>query len=228
MRPNPVIVVLAAAAFSACDAAAGTPRERLTTAEAERLPGTAQLWSLCPSPDVSDEFRERVSRTARQRARALIQEVRRRPHALVTKRYKDSHTGEPFDETTTVRELAEEHLENPGIKGVPCQRALMAELHAAVAGRPAPTNVTNERTYTLREVVAALQLNKEGGVYRSPGGCEINGMHFDRFEVEAAREESIGNHKLITSTKGRVGVEVFRPTPRCEQELMRSLARLDA
>ena len=75
MRPNAVIVVLAAAAVSACDAAAGTPRERLTTAEAERLPGIGQLWSLCPVPDVSDEFRERVSRTARLRARALIEEV---------------------------------------------------------------------------------------------------------------------------------------------------------
>jgi hypothetical protein len=91
-----------------------------------------------------------------------------------------------------------------------------------------PADVTNERTYTLREVIAALHLTKQGGVYRSPKGCEIDGMHFDRSEVEAAREEPIGNHKLITSPKGRVGVEVFRPTARCEHQLARSLTRLDA
>lgn len=48
-------------------------------------------------------------------------------------------------------------------------------------------------------------------------------MHFERSEVQAAREEPIGSHKLITSPEGRVGVEVFNPTPRCDRELAREM-----
>ncbi len=228
MRLWVVVVVLIAGACSACGSTGGTSQQRLTSTEAERLPGTGQLGGLCPVPDVPEDFRKRVSSTARQRARALIEEVRRRPDALVTKRYEDAHTGEPIVETMTVRELADEHLENPGVEGVPCQRALMAELEAAVEGKPAPTNVANERTYTLQQLVASLDLTKRGGVYHSPGGCEINGMHFERSEVEIARRNPIGNHKLIASPNGRVGVEVFKPTPICERELTRSITRLDA
>jgi hypothetical protein len=166
-----------------------------------------------------------VSREARRRARALIREVRRRPDAVVTL-YEDAHTGDKFTETPTVRELAEEHLENPGIRGVPCQRKLMAELQAAVDGRSAP-QVSNERTYTLDEVVAALELDKHGAVYTSPDGCSVQQLYFDRDEVDIARREPIRNNKLIASPKGRVGVLVYRPNQRCRSGIARDLARLD-
>jgi hypothetical protein len=201
--------------------------ERLTPSEARRLPKDGQLGYLCPAPDVSDDLRERNSREAKAQARALIAEVRRRPAAIVTLGSQDAHTGAPFTETLTVRELALQHLENPGVEGVPCERKLMTELQAAVEGRPVPAGVENERTYTQREVVAGLRLVLRRGIYRSPGGCEVYDMFFDRREVELALAEPMQNLLVITSPKRRVGVRVFAPDRRCRESIARSLERLD-
>jgi len=219
-------IIVAAAVCSGCGTQAAGGEQRLSPADTAELPKTGQLWQLCLVPDVPHDFRERVSREARRRIRALISEVRRRPDALVTLEYQDSHTSETFTETTTVRELAEEHLENPGIEGVPCQRTAMAELQAAVDGRPVP-EVTNERTYTLEELVTALELDKHGAVYTSPDGCSVQELYFDRDEVSIARREPIRNNELIASPKRRVGVLAYRPDRRCWTGIARDLARLD-
>jgi hypothetical protein len=97
-----------------------------------------------------------------------------------------------------VRELAEEHLRNPGARGVPCARSLMVQLQAAVDGRPA-SDVDDERVYTFDEIVAALRLRKDGAVYRGPRGCEIDAMYTSRSELEPALEEgAAANHVLVT------------------------------
>ena len=132
----PVTIAAAALLCVACGSEGLGGGERLSAADAEKLPKSGELWSLCPVPDVSQEFRDRATRSALAQARALIREVRRRPDAVVTLHYEDAHSGEPFTETKTIRALAEEQLENPGIMGVPCQRRIMAELQAAVDGRP--------------------------------------------------------------------------------------------
>jgi hypothetical protein len=219
-------IIVAAAVCAGCGTQAAGGGQRLSPADAATLPKTGQLWQLCPVPDVPRRFRERVSREARRRIGALIREVRQRPDALVTLEYQDSHTTETFTDTTTVRELAEEHLENPGMEGVPCQRKLMAELQAAVDGRAAP-EVTNERAYTLDELVTGLKLDKHGAVYASPDGCSVQQLYFDRDEVDIARREPIRNNELIASPKRRIGVLVYRPDRRCRTGIARDLARLD-
>lgn len=122
----------------------------------------------------------------------------------MTRGYQDPDTGEKFTETTTVRELAEDHLKNPGTEGVPSQRKLMAELLAAVDGRPAP-QVTNERTYPLDAVVAALELDNHGAVYTSPDGCSVQSLYFDRDEVEtgATRDDPQQRADRLTQRQGR-------------------------
>ena len=220
-------MVIAVVVCAGCGASAKGGQDRLSPAEAAKLPKSGELWGLCPVPDVPQDFRERVSRASRRKAEALIREVRRRPDALVTLEYEDAHSGEKFTETKTVRALAEEHLDNPGIKGVPCQRKLMTELQAAVDGRPAPA-VANERTYTLDQVVAALGLEKHGAVYTSPHGCAVQQLYFQRDEVKIARAEPIRNNVVIASPKRRVGVLVYKPDRHCRSGIARDLARLDA
>jgi hypothetical protein len=222
-----LVVVGVAVACAGCGANAAGGEAQLTPADAAKLPKTGQLWGLCPVPDVPQDFRERVSRKAQQRARALIREVLRRPEALVTLAYEDAHSGEPFTETMTVRELAREHLANPGVEGVPCQRKLMAELEAAVDGRRVRP-VENERLYTLDEVVTALGLEKHGGIYTSPDACTVQDLYFERRDVEAALDEPIRNNVVVASPNGRVGVQVFKPDRRCREGIARDLARLDA
>jgi hypothetical protein len=200
---------------------------RLTPNEAGRLPKAGQLGYLCPAPDVSDDLRERSSREAKAQARALIAEIRRRPSAIVTLQHQDAHTGEPFTETLTIRELALQNLKNPGVEGVPCERKLMTELQAAVEGRPVPAGVENERTYTQREVAAGLRLELRRGIYRSPGGCEVYDMFFHRGEVELALAEPIRNTVVIASPQRRVGVRVFAPDRRCRESIADALERLD-
>jgi hypothetical protein len=223
----PVTIVTAAVLCVACGGDGPGGGQRLSAADAEKLPKSGELWSLCPVPDVPQDFRERTSRAALRQARELIAEVRRRPDALVTLHYEDAHTGEPFTETKTVRALAREHLDNPGIKGVPCQRQVMTELQAAVDGRAAP-HVQNERTYTLDDVVSGLDLEHHGAIYTSPDGCQVQGLYFQRDEVEGALDEPIRNNVVITSPRRRVGVQVFKPDRRCREGIARALARLDS
>ena len=122
----------------------------------------------------------------------MIREVRRRPDALVTLTYEDAHSGEPFEETTTVRELAQEHLENPGPDGAACERQLMEDLQAAVERRR-PRKVRNEPVITMHEIVAGLRLDKDGAVYHGPHGCVIQAIYFSRGEVDQAESEPIRN-----------------------------------
>ena len=167
-------------------------------------------------PDVPQDFREEVSRQARKRARAMTREVRRRPDALVTLTYEDAHSGEPFEHTTTVRELAQEHLEKPGPDGAACERQLMEDLQAAVERRR-PRKVRNEPVITLQEIVAGLRLDKDGAVYHSPHGCVIQSIYFSEGEVDQAESEPIRNeddlrHAAAPGRRG--GVQARPPLPR--------------
>jgi hypothetical protein len=216
------VVAVVTVAFAGCGGAAAA-QEHLTAKEAAKLPRDGELWGLCPVPDAPQEFRDRVARKARQRARALIREVRRRPHALVTLHYEDSHTGEPFTETLTISKLAKQHLKNPGLKGVPCARRIMSELKAAVEGKPAPKGVKNDTLHTLEEFVAKLHLRKDGAVYWSPAGCQVQNLYFDRDEVKLAREEPIRNTVVVASPDGSAGVEIFEPDARCLQAITEDL-----
>ena len=219
-----ICVVVAAAACAACGAEASGREERLSAADAAKLPTEGQLGELCPVPDVPQDFREEVSRTARKRARAMIREVRRRPDALVTLGYEDAHSGEPFEETLTVRELGLHHLEHPGIEGASCERKLMAELEGSVHGR-ATRKVANERVVTLQEIVKGLRLDKDGAVYFSPDGCQVQSIYFNQGEV--AQAEPGRNEALVASPQRRVGVAVYKPDRRCRDGIARDLARLD-
>src|SRR4051812_25259435 len=212
----PVTIVVVAVVCAACGSGGPGGGQRLSAADAAKLPTSGELWSLCPVPDAPQAFRHRVARSALRQARALIREVRRRPDALVTLHYEDSHSGEPFTEIKTVRALALEHLDNPGIEGVPCRRQVMAELQAAVDGRPVRP-VENEKTYTLDDVVTGLRLENHGATYTSPDGCQVQGLYFQRDEVEGALEEPIRNNVVITSPRHRVGVQVFKPDRRCRE-----------
>jgi hypothetical protein len=211
-----------AAALAGCGGAA-LAQEHLTAKEAAKLPRDGELWGLCPVPDASKEFRERVAKKARQRARAMIREVRRRPDALVTLHYEDSHTGEPFTETLTVKALAKQHLKNPGLKGVPCARKLMSELKAAFDGKPAPKGVKNDTLHTMDELVRKLHLRKDGAVYWSPDGCQVQGLYFDRDEVKSAQEEPIRNNVIVASPDGSAGVQIYKPDARCLNRIKNDL-----
>jgi hypothetical protein len=202
-------------ALAGCGSAAARAQEHLTEAEAAKLPGDGALWLLCPVPDAPPDFRARQSRHARQQARALIREVRRRPQALVTMHYEEAHSGEPFDETTTVKQLAKINLRNPGIKGVPCARKLMTELKAAVEGKPVPKGVKNDVLHTYDELIRKLHLRKDGAVFWSPDGCQVQGLYFDRGEVKQALEEPIRNNVVVASPDGTAGVQIFKPDARC-------------
>ena len=209
-----------AAACAGCSAQADG-RERLSDADAAKLPTDGQLWGLCPVPDVPVRSRERVWREARQKTQALIREVRRRPEALVTLTYEDAHSGEPFEETTTVRELAEIHLKNPGIAGAPCEHRLMAALEAAAEGRRPPP-VDDE----VQELVAALRLEKDGTVYYSPHGCMLQGIFVNR-EVARAESDPVRHDVLVASPRRRVVVLVHEPDRRCHDGIARDLARFE-
>jgi hypothetical protein len=210
-------VVVVAAACAGCAQADG--RERLSDADAAKLPKDGQLWGLCP--EVPGRFGDRASYEARHRTRALIREVRRRPEALVTLTYEDAHDGEPFEETTSVRELAEVHLENPGIAGAPCEHRLMAELEAAVEGRR-PPHVDDD----VQALVAALRLQKAGTVYHSPDGCTVQGVFVNR-EVGRAESDPVRGHVLVASPQRRVAVLVHKPDRRCQDAIARDLARFE-
>jgi hypothetical protein len=187
-----------------------------------------QLGALCPPPDVPPEFYESRQRNATRQIEALIREVRRNPRGVVEVVSQDADTGEKFRYRRTVRELAEQHLEYPGVRGVPCARSKMLALQAAVDGRPAPRNVEDERVFTIAEIVEALGLRKDGALYRGPDGCEVDVIYAGRSELgPVLRDGAAANHELLTDPGQSLGLEVYRPTAACRRELERRLAALD-
>jgi hypothetical protein len=233
-RSLAVMGLLALAPLRLLDCGEDRHGERVGRNIETQLPtNLGQLWDLCPAPDVPQQFYEEQARETRQAARALIREVRRRPDALVTLVSHYAHSTRIHRERVTVRELAKEHLRNPGVRGVPCQRRLMWELKTAVDGRAGPplASVENERVYTEQQIVDALQLRDRGAIYRGPKGCVINDgdLNTSASEVELALREGDGeNYVLVTDRDRTVGVEVFRPSAACERELKRRLAELVA
>jgi hypothetical protein len=231
-RSLAVIGLLALAPLRLLDCGEDRHGERIGRNIETQLPtNTGELWGLCPAPDVPQDFYDEEARETRQATRALIREVRRRPDALVTLVSHDAHSTRIYREGVTVRELAEEHLRNPGVRGVPCQRRLMWELTAAVDGRagPPPASVENERVYTVQQIVDALQLRDHGAIYRGPKGCVINDgdLYTSASEVELSLRGGGGEkYVLVTDRDRTVGVEVFRPSAACERELKRRLAEL--
>jgi hypothetical protein len=229
-----VIGVLALVPLRVLDCGEDGRGERLERNIEAQLPtNVGELWGLCPAPDVPQDFYEEQARETRQATRALIHEVRRRPNALATLVSHDPHSSRVYRERVTVRELAQEHLRNPGVRGVPCQRRLMWELQAAVDGRagPPPAGLENERVYTVEQIVDALQLRDHGAIYRGPKGCEINDgdIYTSRSELEPTlREGEVKNYVLVTDRNRTVGVSVFRPSVACERELKHRLAALVA
>jgi hypothetical protein len=199
------------------------------TSESQLPTAVGQLWNLCPAPDVPEAFYEKQAREARRATRALIREVRRHPDALVTLTSRDAESAEIYRDEVTVRELAEEHLGNPGVGGVPCQRALMQALQDAVDGRtrPTPDGLEEERVYPIYEVVRTLRLRKDGAVYFSPAGCQIEEIYSSRSDLKPSlRYGETQNHRLVTDPDQTIGVSVFKPSAACEQELKRRLAEL--
>jgi hypothetical protein len=231
-RSLAVVGLLAFAPLRLVDCGEDRHGERVGRNVETQLPtNLGQLWGLCPAPDAPEQFYEEEARETRQATRALIREVRRRPDALVRLVSHDAHSARIYRERVTVRELAEEHLRNPGVRGVPCQRRLMWELKVAVDGRPGPppASVDNERVYTVQQIVDALQLRDHGAIYRGPKGCVINDgdLYTSASEVELGLRGGDGEkHVLVTDRDRTVGVEVFRPSAACERELKRRLAEL--
>jgi hypothetical protein len=237
-RSLAVIGLLALAPLRLLDCGEDRHGERVgRNIEAQLPTNTGELWGLCPAPDAPQDFYDEEARETRQATRALIREVRRRPQALVTLVSHDAHSTRIYRERMTVRDLAEEHLRNPGVRGVPCQRRLMWELKAAVDGRagPPPASVENERVYTVQLIVDALQLRSHGAIYRGPKGCVINegDLYTSASDVELALPDRDGDgdgdkYVLVTDRDRTVGVEVFRASAACERELKRRLAELVA
>ena len=186
-----------------------------------------ELGALCPEPDVPTDFYEQTKRNATRQIEALIREVRRTPDGAVEVVSQDSDTGEKFRYRMTVRELAEEQLESPGVRGVPCARSKMLALQAAVDGRPAPRDVEDERVFTIAEIVQSLGLRKNGAGYRGPRGCEIDFIYASRSELEPSlKHGAAANRELVTDPAQTVGLEAYRPTAACRRELERRLAAL--
>ena len=211
----PVTIVVVAVVCAACGSDGPGGGQRLPAADAAKLPTSGELWSLCPVPDAPQAFRERVARSALRQARALIREVRRRPDALVTLHYEDSHSGEPFTETKTVRALALEHLDNPGIKGVPCRRQVMAELQAAVDGRAAPTSRTSGPT---RWTTSSPDCDSKttADVHqprRLPGAGPLLPARRGRGRARGADPRQRGHH-LAPTPRRREGVQARPSLPR--------------
>lgn len=195
--------------------------------EAQLPTHLGELWSLCPEPDVPLRHYDEEAGNARRATRALIRALRERPDDIVTFESRDAHSGERHREKMTVRELAEEHLDTPGVKGVPCERALMQALQDAVDGKEDPTPApADEVVFLYDDVVKALRLMEGGGVFRSPAGCEVDDILLDAHEVKVALEEPITNHTVITDPDRRVGVSVFKASAPCRREMERRLARL--
>lgn len=186
-----------------------------------------ELGGLCPEPDVPADFYEREQRNATRQVETLIREVRRNPDGVVEVASQDADTGETFRYRMTVRELAEEQLRNPGVRGVPCARSKMLALQAAVDGRPAPRDVEDERVFRIAEIVAALELRKDGAVYHGPGGCEVDFIYASHSELEPVLGEGAAtNHEIVTDPGQGVGLEVYPPSGACRRELERRLAAL--
>ena len=57
---------------------------------------------------------------------------------------------------------------------MPCARSLMAELQAAVDGRPSPRDVQYERVFAIADIVDALKPRKSAAGYRGRRGGEVD------------------------------------------------------
>lgn len=189
---------------------------------------TGALWGLCPAPDVPRDFYEEQSAAARRQTRALIREVKRRPDDLLTRVWTDAHSERKFRDELTVRELAEEHLREPGVKGAPCERKLMHRLQQAVDPESADATVPpDEPVFLLDDVVDALELT--GGSmqpYRNARCAEVQNILHDRFDVELALDEPVPHVEVITVPDRSVGVEVRKPTAACREFIKRRLQAL--
>ena len=205
----------------------GCGEEEPTPVSAGLPTHAGELGALCPEPDVTADFYERTKRHAARQLEALIREVRRNPDGVVEVVFQDADTGEKFRYRETVRDLAQEHLRHPGARGVPCARSKMLALQAAVDGRAAPRDVEDERVFAVAEIVDALELHKNGAGYRGPRGCEVDFIYASRSELEPSLEHgAAANHELVTDPAQTVGLEVYRPTGACRQELERRLTAL--
>ena len=199
--------------------------------EAQLPTSLGELWELCPPPDIPEDLYGKESRETRRATRALIGAVRRNPNAVVTLVSYDAHDGKTYRDPVTVRELAEEHLDNPGVRAVPCQRRLM--LGAPSRGRG------SRRTASGRRAERAGLSDRGGrqgpqpprgrsGLPR-PQGCEIDFIYGSRSELEPTlRDGPPGNHGLVTDPDQTVGVQVYKPSAACVRELERRLAALAA
>jgi len=206
-------------------------------AEGEELPARVQaqlplvsgeLYELCPVTDTPREHYNQEARTKRRRLEALIREVRRRPDAIITREFEDAHSGERHKERLSVRDLAREHLGNPGIKGVPCARRQMARLQNAVEPGRKTRELEDERVFLIDEVVRALRLRQDGTIYTNRHCREVQQILTAREEVQISERSPIENIELIASPDKTVGIEAFKPTPQCRRYLERRLALLEA
>ncbi len=228
------VVAVACGAVLAVTGCGGAERRsagELPRAVQAKLPtGLGELWNLCPAQDIPQPLYDRTARGARSATRALVREVRRRPDALVTFISRDSESPEIYREQLTVRELAEQHLETPGVKGVPCQRVLTQQLQEAVDGNDSPTRPSttmhNERDYTFDEIKWALSIGTRAGDEVTPEGCQIAMIHPTRDHVRIALDESRRDSVVLTAPDRSVGITVFRPTDRCRRAALRDLAKL--
>jgi hypothetical protein len=214
-------------ALVAVAALVGCGNEEPAPVSADLPTSHGELEGLCPVPEASRDWNEKHTTEARRKTEALIREVRRNPDGEVELVSADAHTGEEYRDRMSVRELAKEHLKSPGTRAATCARSLIAELQAAIDGRPPPRGVEDERVYLIAEVVEALELRKDGAVYHGPHGCEIDFIYASRSELEPVLGEGAeGNRELITDPAQTVGVDVFRPTAACRRALERRLAAL--
>jgi hypothetical protein len=129
-RPAAVAFGLFAVALVPAAWAAGETRQRgphVPGSVQAQLPTEISLGNLCPGSDT----RPAVERDVRRRAEALIRELRRRPDQLVTYTYYSSDDPQERRDIT-IRELAEEQLEDIDSNGPDCDPELERRIRAAM------------------------------------------------------------------------------------------------
>lgn len=141
----------------------------------------------------------------------------------------DAHSERKYRHELTVRALAEEHLREPGVDGVACERKLMHRLQQAVDPESADATAVppDEPVFLLDDAVGALGVT--GGrmaAYRNARCAEVQSILTDRFEVELASDEPVPHVELITVPDRSVGAEVRKPTAACRELLQRRLQAL--
>jgi hypothetical protein len=232
MLPQAGVTVLSCGAASGCsddDEEKGAAARVPADIQAQLPLNTGALFELCPARDIPRDVYEEQAATARRQTRALIREVQRRPDDLLTRVWTSAHSVREYRDELTVRALAEEHLRQPGVDGVPCARNLMRRLQQAVdvESADAAAAAPDDAVFLVDDVVAALGLSEGGGVpYRNARCAEVQTILTDRDEVELASDEPVPNVELITAPDRTVGVEVFKPTAACREFIQRRLQAL--